>query len=1120
VGREEVTMQKLIRVLVFSFAALPVVAQTLGDITGEVRDPGGAVIPGAAVTATNSATNATRSTTTNEAGLYSIPSLQPGAYDVRVRMEGFATAVRGAIPLQVQQTVRADFTMQLGDVRQTVEIKAEVGLLDTESVVVGTVIENKRILELPLNGRNFLQLVALTPNVSFGYPASGTAGGRQGGMRTQQTISIAGQRNFSNRYTLDGIENTDVDFGTYLFLPSIDALLEFKVESGILPAEFGRQPSQVNASTKPGTNSFHGALFEFLRNDKLDARPFAFTPVHIAKTPPFKLNQYGFTIGGPVLIPKLLNGKNRLFFMSNFEGLRDRKQQLLVLTVPVASMRNGDFTQFANPIYDPDTRTGPRGSVTAQPFPGNVIPQNRLSATSRQLLEFIPPSNIATSTLFRNYQTALNRVIDRDQFTQRIDWVESTASTWFGRYSWSNEKELSPGPAGAGTKLTSQVKQLATNNTRVFSPTLVNDFRFGYSKFFNSNGTELAFVRDVLSELKIPGFPSSVPSTWGIPTLGIAGVGDFGNGTNGPNDTDNRRIQFVDNLSWIRGKHSMRMGAEILSDDYNVVGNAFIRGVFTFNGTSTQNPAARAGTGSGMADFMLGRMVSNIGVLDLATVGFRAVSQYYYFDDSWKVTPRLTVNLGLRYENTPPFKDKLGRAINVHQPFFDTAANVQDLSRHPTLVRIGKGDFYEGLSSRFNPAIKVARDGRLGERLVYRDNNDFAPRVGVAWSPTSKWTVRSGFAVYYSQEIANARFDIGRNISARREVQGDIDFPNLSFAQPMGASTTTAQINTPGVFGNVPYRRTPYTLQWVFNLQRELIGGTLIEAGYLGSVSHKQEMLVGTNFARPAASGAVQPRRPYPQFGSIQIVENQGNATHNALGIKLQRRFNQGLTYLLSYTFARSIDIVSGLRSNANDVTFPQDTFNPKGDRALSAFHVKNRLAYSTLYEIPIGKGRALLNRGGVSNVVLGGWQIGSIVTVMSGNPMNIRVGRDQSNTGGFNDRPDATGQPMNLPRGERTTSRWFNTKGVVLQPFGQYGNAGRGTVTTPGLMQWDFNVQKTFPLIAERHRLEFRFEAFNFTNNSNFERPGFQLLDADFGVISATRVPMRELQFGLKYVF
>lgn len=1113
-------MQKLFRVVLTALAALPAAAQTSGDITGEVRDPAGALVAGAMVTATNSGTNATRSTSTNDAGLYSFPSLQPGAYHLKVQMKGFASAVRSGVPLQVQQTVRADFSLQLGDVAQTVEIKAGAGMLDTESATVGTVIENKRILDLPLNGRNFLQLVALTPNVSFGFPSSGTAGGRQGGQRTQQTISIGGQRNFSNRYTLDGIENTDVDFGTYLFLPSIDAILEFKVESGILPAEFGRQPSQVNASTKPGTNDFHGALFEFLRNDKLDARPFDFTPVRTIKSP-FKLNQYGYTVGGPVWIPKLFNGRNRLFFLSNFEGLRDRKQQQRVMTVPTAAMRGGDFTRFANPIYDPDTRTGPRGSVTAQLFAGNVVPQNRLHATSRQLLEFIPSANIETASLSRNFQTALNRVIDRDQFTQRIDWVESNSSNWFGRYSWSNEKEVSPGPAGSGTKLTSEVKQVVVSNTRVLSPTRVNDFRFGYNTFFNSNGTELAFERDVLGELKIPGFPSSVPSSWGIPTLTIAGFGDLGNGTNGPNDTDNRRMQFIDNFSWIHGKHSLRMGVEFLSDDYNVVGNSFIRGVFTFNGTTTENPAGRAGTGSGMADFMLGRMASDIGVLDLASVGFQALSQYYYFDDSWKVTPRLTISLGLRYENTPPFKDKLGKAINVHQAVFDTAANVQDLNRHPTLVRIGSGDFYEGLGSRFNPAIKVARDGRLGSRLVSRDNNDLAPRLGIAWSPTSKWTVRTGIGAFYSQEIANARFDIGRNISARREAQGDIDFPNLSFTQPVGAPITTAQINTPGVFGNVPYRRTPYTLQWMFNIQRELREGTLIEVGYLGSVSHKQEMLVGTNFARPAPSGAVQPRRPYPEFGSIQVVENQGNATHNALSLKLQRRFSQGLTYLLSYTFSRSIDIVSGLRSNGNDVTFPQDAFNPRGDRALSAFHVKNRFVYSTLYELPFGKGKSMLDRGGATDVLLGGWQIGSIVTLMSGNPMNIRAGRDQSNTGGFNDRPDATGQPMNLSSGQRTTARWFNTAGVVLQPFGQYGNAGRGTVITPGLMQWDFNAQKNFSLFGERrHRLEFRFEAFNFTNNSNFERPGFQIVDADFGVISATRVPMRELQFGLKYVF
>ena len=348
------------------------VAQTQASISGVIHDPSGAVIPGVMMTVTNPATNFVRSAISNEAGVYNFPVLQPGRYHIKVELPGFRTITQNDVELQVQQSAGLDFTLQVGDVSQTIEVSGTAALIATENATVGTVIENKRIVDMPLNGRNFLQLVVLSPNVSYGFSDSTQATTRQGGSRAQQNISVAGQRSEFNHFTLDGVENTDVNFNTYVFLPSIDALQEFKVQTGIFPAEFGRATTQINVSTKPGTNQFHGTVFEFLRNDKLDARQYAFAGERPSE--PLKWNQYGFALGGPVWLPKIYNGKDRLFFMSNFEGFKERRLRRQLFTVPSVKMRNGDFSEVSTPIYDPLNRT--------QQFPGNVIPRNRFHPLS------------------------------------------------------------------------------------------------------------------------------------------------------------------------------------------------------------------------------------------------------------------------------------------------------------------------------------------------------------------------------------------------------------------------------------------------------------------------------------------------------------------------------------------------------------------------------------------------------------------------------------------------------------------------------------------------------------------------------------------------------------------
>jgi hypothetical protein len=1100
--------------------AMPLNAQTFGEITGVVTDSTGAVIAGAKVTAVNPATNATRSVTSNDAGVYSFPAMQPGIYNLKVEMAGFKTVLENNVQLQVQQTARIDISMQVGEVSQTIEVSGGGAMLTTEDATVGTVIENKRIVELPLNGRNFLQLVSLSPNVSFGFGSPGQAQARQGGTRSEQNISISGQRSMFNRFTLDGVENTDVNFNTYIILPSIDALQEFKVQSGIFPAEFGRATSQINVSTKAGTNNLHGAVFEFLRNDVLDAKQFAFTAARPASQP-FKWNQYGFTVGGPVWLPKLFNGKDRLFFMTNFEGFKVRRTTRGVFDVPSAAMRGGDFSAISNKIYDPATRVlQPDGSITAQQFPNNIIPAHRIHPTSIKLLEFYPAPNVASGGLTRNFQNDRKSTIDKDQFIQRIDFVESSNSNWFGRYSYGDEQSVSPNLVFNGSNLLTTVHQAMLSNTRVLSTTMVNEFRAGYNYFFNSQGTELAFTRDVLTELKIPGLPSGPPVTWGTPSIGISGFSGFGDSSEGPYVNKNHTYQFVDNFSIVKGKHTFRFGGEIRKDQYNQVGNQFARGSFGFEGQATQNPASRTGTGYAFADYLLGECRRCEASVSLATIQFRAASQYYYIDDTWKVTPKLTLNLGLRYENTPPWFDETGRLVNIHVPFADSTPNVQDLSRHPTFVRMGSGDFYEGLTLRFNPAIKVARDGRLGKYLITRDNNDWAPRLGIAYSPSEKWTIRAGGGVFYSQDTGNPRFDMARNLAGRRRDESNADFPDLNWNQPFRNLGGTVQVNNPYVLGNIHGRRTPYSMQYLLNVQRELDRATVLEVGYIGSVSRKLESLRAFNESIPGATGSVLSRAPYPEFSRIQEVDGSGKASYNSLGVKLTRNFNQGLTYLMGYTWSRSIDNASAIRNHGGDTLFPQNSYNIAAEKALSSFHVAHRLTTSTLYELPFGKGKPFLDTGsGVVNQLVGGWQLGSIITLQTGFPITVTSGRDQSNTGAGFDRPNATGATIALPRGQQNPQKFFNTDAFVLQPFGTHGNTGRNTLIGPGLINWDFSTIKNFR-ISEGHELQFRFEAFNFANHPNWGNPNTSRFSSSFGQISGTRTNMRELQFGLKYIF
>jgi len=1107
----------ILTLLILAIASMAVSnGQTQGEITGEVADSSGAMIPDARVTITNVGTNVTRETITNSTGRYSFPALNPGTYRMRVENTGFQAEERSNIILQVQQTARFDFRLSVGQATETVSIVASAETIATENAATGTVIDNRTIVEMPLNGRNFLQLVALSPNVSFGFGASGQEAAQVGGQRAAQKISVAGARGEFNHYTLDGIENTDNNFNNYIFLPSIDALEEFKVQTGVYPAEFGRNVSQVNVSTKSGTNVYHGALFEFLRNSKLDANQYAFTSVVPTQAPLIR-NQYGYTLGGPVILPKVFNGKDRLFFMTNYEALRLRTGQQIVRSVPSAAMRQGDFSEIPRLIYDPATRVQSGNVITAQPFQGNVIPSGRLNARALALLQYYPLPNVPGGGLTNNYQQLVKETQDTDQFTTRIDFAESAKSTWFGRWSWTDEFGITPaGFPGQGQKIVTKAQQAVISNIRILSPTVVNEFRAGWNFYKNDSVQQNAFDNNVVGSIGgLPGVATPSPESYGIPNISITGFSGFGDISSAPNISRQNSYQFVDNFSILKGQHSIRFGVDIRREQFNQIGNQFPRGSFSFSGQATQNPLATATTGNGMADYVLGEVRTSSGALGLAVAQLRGTRQYYYIDDTWKLRSNLTLSLGLRYEFVPPFYDKHDGAINVDLP------SLFDPNQRPTLVRAGTGDFYEGLGFRFDPAVQIARDGRLGRSLVKTNYLNFAPRIGLAYSIGQKLSIRAGFGMFYASDIGNTSYDLARNLFVRRTATADSNFPSLSLDNPFN-SIGIVNVVAPLPLGLCYCLQRPYLNQYILNIQYQLTGSTVLEIGYSGSQGHKLSKFLGRNFPLPGP-GNVQSRRPYAELANIFYLESPVNSNYNALSAKLTERLGRSLTAIVSYTYSKSIDNGSSVRGNNGDGASQnqQNPYDIAAERGVSIFNTPQRFTTSLVWEIPVGRGKQFLSGGGLPGLILGDWQIGSIVTAISGFPFTVTSGIDDANIGpNSTQRPDYSGVPITPVSGVQDPQQWFNPAAFRrVVPF-TFGNVGRNTMVGPRMFGWDFSLSRSFRLPDENHRLQFRFEAFNFPNHPNFGIPGATLTSVGFGTITSTATKMREMQMSLKYIF
>jgi hypothetical protein len=1154
------------------FSAARLSAQTAGVVSGHVSDTTGAAIPQATITLKNVATSGVRSTVTTGAGDYTFPDVPPGIYNISAKHAGFKTDTSNNVEVQVQQSVRLDFTLQVGEVTQTIEVAASAVLLQAENATLGTVIENAAVNELPLNGRNYLSLVALTSNANTLAPASGQASARMGTDRATQSISVGGQRIMWDYYTLDGVNNTDPDFVTYVTLPSLDGIQEFKVQTGVYSAEFGHEATQVNVVTKSGTNTYHGAMYDFIRNNTADANPYWF-PYNAAPLTvyPFKWNDYGFELDGAIRIPKLYNGRNKFFFMVDDEWRKIRQTNLGSATLPSPAIAGGNFTGFTTAagvpvtIYDP--ATGDANGFGKTPFLNNTV--HPIAPQSTALLKYLGTSTTpfySNGSVVANYGYTTTGPQDRQGLTVRGDYIQSQKLQFAFRYSSGNESILSTGFMGAGSKIITNYYQYMGSNTWTLTPHIVNEARFGYTHFFNSLGLLSAYTTDVVDGLGIPGLSGGAPSTWGIPDVAFnsgpagttksiwgaaGGLGDRGG--DGPYVLTDPTWQIVDNISWMKGKHALRFGFEYNRQTFNQLGNQFSRGQFSSEPISTALQSGTVGSatlsgGDALADFLLGDLYQATTAVAVANANYVRNVWAFYGDDTYKLTPKLTISAGLRYELTPPWNDTLGNDFNINvqvMPKLGDISTTYPQSQWPFYVRQGNcapSDVYSGLSIRWITTLgpaPVCSNGLLPNGpLLDTQYLNFAPRFGIAYSPDAKTVIRTAYGIFYTQDIGNAYFDMARNIAGRvtytntDSASGIFGNSSLTWANATPGASGGAIANLPPstAFANAVSHKTSYTQQYLLNIQRQVGQNWSFEAGYQGALSRHLYGFKNANVATPygyigsGTATTVAFRTPFANMGGIQYVHDWGTANYNAFSIKATRRFSKGLSVIASYTLGKSLDETSGVRSQGNEQLFPQNNECLYCDYGRSAFDVHNRIVGSALYQLPIGPGKLVPVNNKAINAVIGGWQIGGIFTHQTGAVGYPLLGYDNAsiaNPGGNMDRPNVTGTSPYLSGSARSLNVWVNKAAYTPAAPGLYGNVHRGSYTGPGLTNLDASLHKQFLMpYNEKHQLSIRFEAFNALNHPNWSNPTLTYSSSTFGRIGGNTGSMRQLQLAAKYQF
>jgi hypothetical protein len=1158
-------------------AASTLLAQTAGQISGHVVDTTGAVIANAAITLSNAATGATRSTVTTSSGDYEFPDVQPGTYRLQATHADFKTDATQDVDLQVQQSLRQDFTLQVGQVTQSVTVEASAALLQSDNPALGTVVPTQTVSQMPLNSRNYLSLVAVSANTNTLSPAQGQAGSRLGGQRSLEAISVGGQRIMYDHYTIDGINNTDVDFNSFVVQPTVDAIQEMKVQTGVYAAQYGYNATQVNVVTKSGGNQYHGTAFYFLRNNYVDARGYNYTTTPFPPRLPFRYNDYGFVLSGPLSIPKLFDAKNRLFFMVNKEWFSQVQVLQGYATLPSAAASGGDFSSFTLkqggpviPIYDPST--GNADGTGRTRFPGNVIPANRIDPTSASVLkQFYHPA--ATSAFTNNFAYPENQTDDHDQFTVRGDYNQSTKLQWAFRFSDGVETVSQPGFPGAaatvGTSIVTNFYQYMGSNTWSISPTIVNVFTLGYTDFYNSLGTfSQGKVNGVgLINAGIPNLQAGASTTWGVPSFSFTpdpftAVGDS---TDGPYVTSDLDKSINDNFTWVKGKHSMDFGFQYDRMTFNELGNQQTRGNFVFQRNATaavSKPGTLvANTGSGFADFLLGDIYSSTYAVSIAHANYILNAEGFYFDDNYKLLPNLTVSAGLRYELTPPWFDTLGTEFIVdlqtnNTPITPNIGTQEPQNLWPIFRRQGNcSDPYQGINVRWtqgstnnptNPNAGVipapqCANGQFPNKLMQTDYSDWAPRLGVSYTPTPNVVVRAGYGIYYNHDVANARFDVARNLAGRitnTSGGGTPGVASINFGNAVGPTSgpgVIAPIPPPYAYSNQYAHRTAYSQVFLLDVQKQLGKDWVFEAGYLGNVSRRLYGFRNANYSIPygyignGASTSIAARTPYPNYGVIQLVHDIGVGNYNSFAFQVNKRFSNGFNLISSYTYAKSMDDTSGIRTQSSQL-FPQDDRCISCEYGPSDFDVKHRVVASVVYYLPIGAGRMWAPSSKIVDALIGGWEFAGLAQLQTGTPWNPGVNANTANTNTISGGTPATrtnlvSKQFYMPhRTVGTTGQYANPAAFAEPAPGFLGTASRNMLYGPGVQNYDMSLDKNFAMpYNEHHQLQIRFDAFNALNHTDFANPAVKYIDqGGFGQITGTNasIAARQLQLAARYTF
>ena len=1074
-----------------------------GRFVGHIQDPTGAAIVGASVEATNMGTNIVQMASSNDGGDFVITPVQAGSYILTVTASGFQKATTRVVEVQVGQIVRQDLILPIGTASTTVEVNTTAPLLSTDSATVGTVITNKQIVELPVNGRGFYRLAQLTPGAALLPPTGNSLAIRP---EVVNGNVISGIRGSATSFLMDGVDVSEQHQGGTFIQTSIDALQEFSVVQSPYSAEYNRGGAFFNATTKPGTNRFHGVLFEFLRNDALDARNY-FSLTRQRQ----KRNQFGGNIGGPVTIPHLYRGQDRTFFFFNFEGQRLRTGLVNNFTVPSDARRAGNFSDLltGNPatskiIYD-------RSSGVPVAFPGNIIPASRLSPQALAIQQFYPRQNTNTGT----NSTAPSQSIDFNQYIVRIDHQITPKNRLFARWVYITQKEVDPNASTAlgNAVLTSWGQDIAVGVISNVGTSMVNEARAHFlpshvrlQGFLQGTDWNGRFGVSGFSDLLRPGVGGVFPDYSWSGTYGALQGSGF---DQRPKSQDRKAFEATDNFTILKGKQAIKFG--VLFRYYQWLGydSQNYAGSFTFNGNATGNNTAN---GDPYADFLLGFPSSVVRAYPADNFGGQGLYKQFFVQDDYRISDRLTINMGLRYEYSPWLDGYKGQ-IGTFDPTQAKPIIVSGTGTVPDLT----GQFAAPAAYQFfGQFIQTSSQAGLPLNLTYTNKTQFAPRVGISFSADRKTVIRAGFGMFYEPEGTSGRvnlntlpYRLSETVNQTQNITPTKTLANYFGGAPLGSATST-----PSLGPTRTHLSMGTNIHYSLNVQRQFTDHDLFEIGYVANRGVHLSSTNDANVPLTAAAGPIQARRPFPLWSGITYQTQDLSNHYDSLQTKFEHRFNRGFSALVAYTFSKTLQYNQASALGGNTAY----------EYARAPYDIPHNVAISGSYQLPVGRGRTYLNRtNGFVDAIIGGWQAQTILVVRSGTPFTPVVSPDRANTGVALQRPNLNPAGGN-PAFQRSLANWYDRSLYVQAPSFTYGQVRANTLRSGTYNQFDASIFKNFSLPGES-TLSFRAEFFNFPNTVSFAAPNGNSatspIDSATGaqITSSSNTP-RQIQFALKYNF